>query len=58
MGVSLTEQCRVEVEDPRVVNFFSQRRSNDGFWGISIGYLCASSRDKTEDASIIRNDWA
>ncbi|CAK9188718.1 unnamed protein product [Sphagnum troendelagicum] len=30
MGESLTEQCRVEVEGPRVVNSFSQRRSNDG----------------------------
>ncbi|KAK1405875.1 hypothetical protein QVD17_42431 [Tagetes erecta] len=29
MGESLTEQCRVEVEGPRVVNFFSRRRSND-----------------------------
>ncbi|KAL0915899.1 hypothetical protein M5K25_013366 [Dendrobium thyrsiflorum] len=30
MGESLTEQCRVEVEGPWVVNFFSRRRSNDG----------------------------
>ncbi|KAJ7976220.1 transcription factor RAX1-like [Quillaja saponaria] len=30
MGESLTEQCRVEVEGLRVVNFFSRRRSNDG----------------------------
>ncbi|KAH0703036.1 hypothetical protein KY290_018362 [Solanum tuberosum] len=37
MGESLTEQCRMEVEGPRVVNFFSRRRSNDGIWGISIG---------------------
>ncbi|RYR46409.1 hypothetical protein Ahy_A07g032147 [Arachis hypogaea] len=37
MGESLTEQCRVEVEGLRVVNFFSRRRSNDGIWGISIG---------------------
>ncbi|KAJ9535429.1 hypothetical protein OSB04_un001455 [Centaurea solstitialis] len=29
MGESLTEQCRVEVEGPRVMNFFSRRRSND-----------------------------
>jgi hypothetical protein len=29
MGESLTEQCRVEVEGLRVVNFFSRRRSND-----------------------------
>ncbi|CAA7408994.1 unnamed protein product [Spirodela intermedia] len=27
MGESLTEQCLVEVEAPRVVNFFSQRKS-------------------------------
>ncbi|KAJ7941455.1 hypothetical protein O6P43_035492 [Quillaja saponaria] len=33
MGESLTEQCRVEVEGLRVVNFFSRRRSNDGIWG-------------------------
>uniref|UniRef100_A0A8S0X3Y5 Uncharacterized protein n=1 Tax=Spirodela intermedia TaxID=51605 RepID=A0A8S0X3Y5_SPIIN len=32
MGESLTEQCRVEVEGPRVVNFFSRRRSNDVFF--------------------------
>ncbi|RYQ84273.1 hypothetical protein Ahy_B10g103409 [Arachis hypogaea] len=37
MGKSLTEQCRVEVEGLRVVNFFSRRRSNDGIRGISIG---------------------
>ncbi|XLT62592.1 hypothetical protein S245_020513 [Arachis hypogaea] len=30
MGESLTEQCRVEVEGLRVMNFFSRRRSNDG----------------------------
>ncbi|PHT63701.1 hypothetical protein T459_32387 [Capsicum annuum] len=30
MDESLMEQCRVEVEGPRVVNFFSRRRSNDG----------------------------
>ncbi|RYR53226.1 hypothetical protein Ahy_A06g028235 [Arachis hypogaea] len=29
MGESLTEQCRVEVEGLRVMNFFSRRRSND-----------------------------
>ncbi|KAJ9535435.1 hypothetical protein OSB04_un001461 [Centaurea solstitialis] len=28
-GRKLTEQCRVEVEGPRVMNFFSRRRSND-----------------------------
>ncbi|RYR73951.1 hypothetical protein Ahy_A02g008534 [Arachis hypogaea] len=37
MGESLMEQCRVEVEGLRVVNFFSWRRSNDGIQGISIG---------------------
>ncbi|RYQ82306.1 hypothetical protein Ahy_B10g100901 [Arachis hypogaea] len=37
MGESLTEQCRVEVEDLRVVNFFFRRRSNDGIRRISIG---------------------
>ncbi|TKY60332.1 hypothetical protein E2542_SST17430 [Spatholobus suberectus] len=30
MGESLTEQCRMEVEGLRVMNFFSRRRSNDG----------------------------
>ncbi|RZC60027.1 hypothetical protein C5167_021794, partial [Papaver somniferum] len=29
MGENLTEQCRVEVEGPRVMNFFFRRRSND-----------------------------
>ncbi|WMV41583.1 hypothetical protein MTR67_034968 [Solanum verrucosum] len=30
MGKSLTEQCRVKVEGPRAVNFFSWRRGNGG----------------------------
>ena len=37
MGESLTEQCCVELEGLQVVNFFSQRRSNDGIWKIRIG---------------------
>ena len=39
MGESLTEQCRVEVEDPWVVNFFSRRRSNNDIWGSSANYV-------------------
>ncbi|KAD7480537.1 hypothetical protein E3N88_03673 [Mikania micrantha] len=41
MGESLTEQCRVEVEGPRVVNFFSRRRSNDvtGLWMSALGVV-------------------
>ncbi|KAL2535132.1 lysine-ketoglutarate reductase/saccharopine dehydrogenase bifunctional enzyme [Abeliophyllum distichum] len=37
MGESLTEKCRVEVEGPWVMNFFSRGRSNDSIWGINIG---------------------
>jgi hypothetical protein len=36
---------------------FSEKNT-DGIRGISIGKICASSRGKTGDASVIRNDWA
>ncbi|KAD7477041.1 hypothetical protein E3N88_00177 [Mikania micrantha] len=42
MGESLTEQCHVEVEGPRVVNFFSWRRNNDG------GFLCPPSNPRDQ----------
>ncbi|KAK6923600.1 hypothetical protein RJ641_011905 [Dillenia turbinata] len=53
MGESLTEQCRVEVEGPRVVNFFSRRRSNDGEDDVKSScplcpgrHTCYNGRDK------------
>ncbi|KAG5590391.1 hypothetical protein H5410_040905 [Solanum commersonii] len=39
MGKSLTEQCRVKVEGPRAVNFFSRRRGNDGGGNYQAGVL-------------------
>jgi hypothetical protein len=42
---SLIEQFCVEVKDLRVVNFFSQKRSNNSIWEISIGTNVAEVKE-------------
>ncbi len=66
MEETLIQRHRVGDEGFRVVNpFFWEKNkvvrkwsTDDGTPGISIGKLRASSRGKTEDASVIRNYWA
>jgi hypothetical protein len=66
MGESLTQQRRVSEEGLRIVKLCQVGRNRlmlipsalDGTTRGSTGQLRASSRGKTEGASVVRNYWA
>ncbi len=63
MDESLTQPCRVQDDGPTGCKLLLYRKNSlivirvDGTVRISIGYLRASSRGNTEDASVIRIYW-